>query len=153
MYNFLRRPIMVTNIEHHSILKFLDPALYFTLMTFLMKFSVILLSMMMILLSILTVIRHLIRGNNLNWILNLNLIYETLRTGARSGLLISVLEKLNWFLLTGLMTMVLLMWEWMGQFLRKNNLLRCWGWPSFLNWIGALTWSLLLKLTLKTLEH
>ena len=30
--------------------------------------------------------------------------------------------------------------------LRKNNLLRCWGWPSFLNWIRALTLSLLLKL-------
>ena len=144
---------MVTNIERHPFLKSLDPTLYYTLMTFLMKFFVILLSMMMILLSILTVIRHLIRGNNLNWILNLNLIYETLRTEARSDLLISVLVKLNWFLLTGLITMVLLMWEWMAQFLRKNNLLRCWGWPSFLNWIGALTWSLFLKLPLKTLEH
>ena len=100
---------MVTNIERHPFLKSLDPTLYYTLMTFLMKFFVILLSMMMILLSILTVIRHLIRGNNLNWILNLNLIYETLRTEARSGLLISVLVKLNWFLLTGLITMVLLM--------------------------------------------
>ena len=37
--------------------------------------------------SILSVIRHLICGNNLNWLLNLNLIYETLWTGARSGLL------------------------------------------------------------------
>ena len=43
---------------------------------------VILLSMLMILLSILSVIRHLICGNNLNWLLNLNLIYETLWTGA-----------------------------------------------------------------------
>ena len=40
--------------------------------------SVILLSMLMILLSILSVIRHLISGNNLNWFLNSNLIYETL---------------------------------------------------------------------------
>ena len=39
--------------------------------------------------------RHLICGNNLNWLLNLNLIYETLWTGAGSGLLISMLEKLN----------------------------------------------------------
>ena len=38
---------------------------------------VILLSMLMILLSILSVIRHLICGNNLNWLLNLNLIYKT----------------------------------------------------------------------------
>ena len=30
----------------------------------------------------------LIYGNNLNWFLNLNLIYETLLTGARTGLLI-----------------------------------------------------------------
>ena len=42
------------------------------LMTFLMMLSVILLSMLMIVLSILSVIRHLICGNNLNWILNLN---------------------------------------------------------------------------------
>ena len=49
--------------------------------------SVILLSTL-ILLSIVSVIRHLICGNNLNWLLNLNLIYETLWTGVRSGFLI-----------------------------------------------------------------
>ena len=70
---------------------------YFTLMTSLIMLSVILLYTLMILLSILSVIRHLICGNNLNWLLNLNLIYETLQTGARSGLLISVLGNLNWF--------------------------------------------------------
>ena len=86
----------------------LGPTL-FLLMTFLMMLSVILLSMLMILLSILSVIRHLICGNNLNWFLNLNLIYETLWTGARSSLLISMLGKLNWFCLTGLTTLVLLM--------------------------------------------
>ena len=32
-------------------------------------------------------IKHLICGKNLNWLLNLNLIYETLWTGARSDLL------------------------------------------------------------------
>ena len=58
--------------------------------------------MLMILLSILTVIRHLICGNNLNWLLNMNLIYETLWTGIRSGLLISVQGKLSWFHLTAL---------------------------------------------------
>ena len=67
------------------------------LITFLIMLSVILLSMLMILLSILSVIRHLICGNNLKWLLNLNLIYETLWTGVRSGLFISVLGKLSWF--------------------------------------------------------
>ena len=44
------------------------------------------------------------------------------------------------------------MWKWVGLFLRKNRLLRCWGWLSLLNWIWALTWSLLLKLPLRKLE-
>ena len=35
-------------------------------------------AMLTILLSILSVIRHLICGNKLNWLLNLNLVYETL---------------------------------------------------------------------------
>ena len=65
--------------------------------------------MLLILLSILTAIRHLICGNNLNWLLNLYLIYKTLWTGVKIDLLISVLRKLSWFHLTGLITMVLLM--------------------------------------------
>ena len=65
-------------------------------------------AMLMILLFILSVTRHLIHGKNLNWLLNLNLIYKTLWTGVRSSLLISMLGKLSWFRLTGLMTMVLL---------------------------------------------
>ena len=60
-----------------------------------MILSVMLLYMLMILLSILSVIRHLICGNNLNWLLNLNLIYETQWTEVRSGLLISMLGKLS----------------------------------------------------------
>ena len=111
---------------------------YYTLMTFLMMLPVILPSMLMILLSILSVIRHLICGNNLNWLLNLNLIYKTLWTGARSGLLISMLGKLNWFPLTSLIILVLLIWKRMGLFLRKNHLLRCLGWSSLPNWIGLL---------------
>ena len=97
MLVFLKAPLLV---PHFS---------YYTLMTFLVMLSVILLSMLMILLSILGVIRHLICGNNLNWLLNLNLIYETLWTGVRSGLLISMLGKLSWFRLIGLKTMALLM--------------------------------------------
>ena len=40
----------------------------------------------------------------------------------------------------------------MGLFLRKKHLLRCWGWLSLLNWIGALTLSLLLKVPPRKLE-
>ena len=46
---------------------------------------------------------------NLNWLLNLNLIYEALWTEVRSGLLISMLGKLSWFRLTSPITMGLLM--------------------------------------------
>ena len=48
-----------------------------------MILSVILLSMVMILLFILRVIRHLVCGNNLKWLLNLDLIYETLDWGKK----------------------------------------------------------------------
>ena len=71
--------------------------------------DVILLFMLTVLLSVLSVIGHLICGNNQNWLLNLILIYETLWTGAGSGLLILMLEKLNGFHLTGLIRPVLLM--------------------------------------------
>ena len=93
---FLKAPFLVLHFS------------YYTLMTFLML-SVILLSVLIILFSILSVIGHLICGNNLNWLLNLNLIYERRWTRVRSGLLISILGKLSWFRLTGLITMVLLM--------------------------------------------
>ena len=112
--------------------------------------SVILLSMLMILLSFLIVIRHLICGNDLNWLLDLNVTCETL--WERLSLLISMLWKLNWFCLTGLMALVLLMWKWICLFLRKNNLLRCWDWRSLLNWIETFILSLLLKLPPRKLE-
>ena len=119
---FLRYPIKAPFLVlHFSCYK---------LMIFLIMLSVILLSMLMILLSILSVIRHLICGNNLNWLLNLNLIYNTLWTGVMHGSLISVLGKVSWFCLIGLITIVLLVWKWMGLFLRKNHILRYWGWPS-----------------------
>ena len=65
-------------------------------MILLTMLSVILLSMLMILLPILGAVGHLICGNKLDWLLNLNLIYETLWTGVRSGLLISMQGKLSW---------------------------------------------------------
>ena len=81
MLEFLRAPILDLHFS------------YYTSMTFLMMLSVILLSMLIILLSIIRVIRHLICGNNLNWLLNLNVIYKTLSTETRNGLLISMLGK------------------------------------------------------------
>ena len=72
-------------------------------------------------------------------------------TGVRSDFLTLILNKLSWFRLIGLI-MVLLMWKWMGLFMIKNDLLRCWGSPSFLNWIRALILSLLLKLPPEKLE-
>ena len=54
-----------------------------------MMLSVILLFVMMILLSTLSVIRHLTCGKSWNWLLSLNLICKTLLTGAGGGLLIS----------------------------------------------------------------
>ena len=105
MLQVLRAPFLVPHLS------------YYTLMIFLMMLSVILLSKLMILISILSVIRHLICGNNLNWLLKLNLIYKALWTSARCGLLISMLRKHNWFQL---------MWKWMGLFLKKNHLLDDW---------------------------
>ena len=51
-----------------------------------------------------------------------------------------------------ILSLVVLIWKWMGLFLRKKHLLRCWGCLSLLNWIGALTLSLLLKLHPRKLE-
>ena len=98
MLQFLKALSMVLQFSYYI----------YTLMIFLMLY-VILLSLLMRLLSILSAIRHLICGNNLNWLLNLNLIYKTRWTGVRSGSLILMLGKLSWFCLTGLITMVLLM--------------------------------------------
>ena len=97
LLEFLKAPFLVLHFS------------CYTLMTFLTMLSVMLLSMLMILLSILSEIRNLIFKNKLNWLLNLALIYETLWTGARSGLLISMPGKRSWFHLTSLIIMVLLM--------------------------------------------
>ena len=74
----------------------------------------------------------------------LNLIYMTLWTVARSGLLILILKILNSFRLTSLITLVLLKWKRMGLFLRKKSS-GYRGCLSFLNRTGTLTLSLLLK--------
>ena len=64
---------------------------------------------------------YLICGNNVNCLLNLNLIYEILWIGARSGLLILMLGKLKWCRLTGLITLVLLMRKMDGSVLEEKS--------------------------------
>ena len=91
-----------------------------------MMLCVILLAMLMILLSSLNVIRHLICGNNQNWLLNLNLIYQTLDWG-RTWLVDFIAGKtqlvsFDWSDNTGAIDV-----EMMSLFLRKNHILRCWG--------------------------
>ena len=110
MLEFLKAPFLVLHFS------------YYTLITFLIMLSVFLLSMLMILLSIVSAIRHLTCGNNLNWLLNLNLISETLWIGVSTGLLTSMLGKLSWFCLASLITLVVLMWKRMHLFLRKNHI-------------------------------
>ena len=53
------------------------------------------------------------------------LIYKTLWTGPGGNLLILMLKNLNRFCLTSLISLLLLMWKWMGLLLRKSHLLRC----------------------------
>ena len=65
--------------------------------------------------------------------MNLNLTTEILWIGAGNCLLISVLEKHKLFRLTGLIIVALLMWKWMGLFLRKNPFLICGDCLSLLN--------------------
>ena len=72
---------------------------------------------------ILTVIRHLICENNLNWLPNLNQIYKTLWTGVRSGLLISMLGKLRWFHLANNNGSIDV--RIAGSVLEENHLLKC----------------------------
>ena len=130
MLDFLKAPFLVLHFS------------YYTLMTFLML-SGILLSMLMILL-----------WQQLELTSEFESDLQATEDSAGGGLLISMLEKLNWFHLTGLITLMLMTRKWMGLFLKKNHLLRCWSWMlrSLPNWIGHLTLSLLLSLPPKKLE-
>ena len=53
---------------------------------------------------------------------------------------------------TGFVWPVLWTWECMGQLLRTDQPLGCWGWLCLLYWIGALRLSLLLKVPARKLE-
>ena len=106
----------------------LGPTL-FILMTFL-TLSVILLFMLMILFSTLSVIRHLIYGTKKNRLLNLNMIYKTLcGTGVGRGLLTSMLEKLNFFHVTSLITVLICSMKFLSQkvalYLYKSTIQPC----------------------------
>ena len=57
-----------------------------------------------------------------------------------------MLQRLNLFRLAGIIAPVLLRWKWIGMFLRKNLFLWTLGCFSPVNWIGAVTWFLWLKL-------
>ena len=70
----------------------------YTLMPFLLIISLTFLFVLMILLSVLSVIRHLICGNNQSWPLNLNPAHGTLWSAFGSVLLVLMLEKLNLFI-------------------------------------------------------
>ena len=137
MLEFLKAPFLVLHFS------------WYTLMTFLMMLSVILLFDYTTLYSKWSGFWSVATTSIGFWTWVWSMRHWT---GARNGLLISMLGKLNWFRLTVLITLLLLMWKWMGLFLRNNHQLRCWGWPSLLNCIGALMLSLLLKLPPRKLE-
>ena len=110
--------------------------------------SAILLSILMILPSTLNVIKHLVCGNNQNWLLNLNLICETLWTGARGKkwLVDFNAGKVQLVLLDRSSNTSAINAKMDGSVLEEKSFSRCWSWLSFLNWIEAITLSLLLKL-------
>ena len=72
--------------------------------------------------------------------------------GAGSDLLISLMETLNLFQLIGLITLVLLMRNWIGLFLNENHLIRSWDHLSLPNCVEAITLPFLLKLPQRRLE-
>ena len=116
-------------------------------MTFLML-SVILLFMLMILFSTLSVIRHLIYGTKKNRLLNLNMIYKTLcGTGVGRGLLTSMLEKLNFFHVTSLITVLICSMKFLSQkvalYLYKSTIQPC---MAYCCYICASAWSCYLEL-------
>ena len=100
-----------------------------TLVIFLMMLYVILLSILMIQLSTLSVIKVLICGVSWSW----HFKFEF--NPGRTHLISLILQ----------MTLVLLIWKWMGLFLNRSYLLRCWYCVSLLNWIGTLLLNLLLR--------
>ena len=138
MLEFLEAPSIVLHFS------------YYTLMIFLMMLIVILLSVLMTLISILSD-QALDLWQQLELASELESDLQDMVGWGRKWLVDFNAGK-TWFCLTSLMTLVLLMWKWMSLLSKKNNRLRCWGWLSLWNWIGAPTLSLLLKLSPRKLE-
>ena len=86
MLDFRKVPFLVLHISSYI------------LMTFQMILYVILRSRLMIILCTQNESRHLICSSNQSWLLNLNLIYETLQSEAESGLLILMLKNSTCFI-------------------------------------------------------
>ena len=107
--------------------------------------SVILLSMLMILFSILSVIRYPICDSNLNWILNLNLIYKTLSTGVRSETQLVLFDRSNNNDSTDVKVD--------GSVLEEKSSFKMLGLTLFSKLDGARTLSLLLKLPPRKLKR
>ena len=99
-----------------------------------------------------SVLGLLICGNDLSKFLDLNLTCYTVCSGEWIDLVIPVLWKLRLLNLVVRITLVLLMWKWMGQFLMKIHILRYWECISLLNWIGVFSLSMLLKLRWRKFE-
>ena len=94
---------------------------YYTYMIFLMIIFVIL-QCMLIGLSILRVIWLLICDKSLSWFLNLKMTNKTMRTGAGSISLISILGTLNLLNMIIKTTLLLLTWKWICLSLMKKVL-------------------------------
>ena len=120
MLEFLKAPFLVLHLSYY--------------MTFLMMLSVILVSMLMMPLWVKSGIWSVATTIVGFW----TWIWSTIHWNWDRKWLISVLEKLNLFHLTSLITLVLLMWKRMDPFLRKHNLLGCWGCFSILIGLGLL---------------
>ena len=96
MMEFLKAPFLVLHF------------FYYTLMTFLMLLFVILLSMLMIPLSSLGAIRRLICGKKLVLASELKADLQDTGDRDRKWLVDFIVEKLDWFCLTSIITLVLL---------------------------------------------
>ena len=108
--------------------------------------------MLMILLSLLNVIRHLELARIGFWTWMWSMKHFGLWQEAACRFQCWNSSTFFFFFFADLVTLVLLIWKWMGLFLRKNHLLRCWDCLCLLKKIGALILPELLKLPPKKLE-
>ena len=117
---FLKAPFLVLNFS------------YYTLMTFLMMLSVILPSILMILLSTLMCDETSDLWQQLETVAELESDpRDTVDWGKKWFADFNAEKKKSLLCLTD-MILVLLTWKWIGLFLMKNHILRCWGCLSLL---------------------